>query len=214
MEPDFWLDRWRENRTGFHNAAVNPLLREHYPKLNLRSSSRVFLPLCGKSLDIGWLRNQGHHVVGIELSELAVKAAFESLEVSPDISRHGPLTRYAASAIELYVGDFFELTGSQLGPIDAVYDRAALIALPAAMRSRYAAHIQTLCPSAQQLLISLTYDVDQANGPPFSLEPEEIIALYSDTHECSEVAQHYEENGLRGQIPVTERVWHLMPKTI
>ncbi|MEM6986956.1 MAG: thiopurine S-methyltransferase, partial [Pseudomonadota bacterium] len=169
MDHEFWLSRWRDERIGFHESTVNPLLVDYLASLELVAPSRLFVPLCGKSLDLGWLRAQGHSVVGIELAESAVRAVFEALRETPDVTDLGALKRYRGEAIELFVGDFFDLSAEQLGPIDAVYDRAALIALPMPMRAHYASRLVTLCASAPQLLITLDYDQTEIEGPPFSV---------------------------------------------
>ena len=138
MDHEFWHIRWREGRTGFHEGAPNDLLVAHLPALDLKPGAHVFLPLCGKTVDLDWLEAQGFHVTGVELNALAVAAVFERLGRHPDITRHGDLTRYRAGNITLWVGDILTLDAAQIGPVDAVYDRAALVALPETMRPDYA----------------------------------------------------------------------------
>ena len=65
MEPDFWLERWSEGRIGFHLPRVNPHLERHHDVLSPRC--RVLVPLAGKTLDLWWLREQGHEVTAVEL---------------------------------------------------------------------------------------------------------------------------------------------------
>ena len=209
MDHDFWLSRWRDERIGFHESTVNPLLVDHLASLQLDPTSRLFVPLCGKSLDLGWLRAQGHQVVGIELAESAVRAAFEALRETPDVTDLGALKRYRGEAIELFVGDFFDLSAEQLGAVDAIYDRAALIALPMPMRAHYASRLFTLCAGAPQLLITLEYDQSQIDGPPFSVGPEHLRSLYADHYDCEQLLSNHLVKGLKGQVDVTERVWRL-----
>lgn len=125
MEPQFWLERWQRNEIGFHQDAPHAALARHWPALELPQASRVFVPLAGKSRDLLWLAERGHEVVGIELSELAVQQFRQELAAAPQ-----PWHR----RIDLRCGDFFALDAAALGPIDAIFDRAALVALPAAMR--------------------------------------------------------------------------------
>lgn len=172
MESSFWLERWAEGRTGFHNPAVNPLLQRHHAAV-LAGRGRVLVPLCGKSLDLWWLREQGHEVVGAELSERAVAAFFDEAGVSPSRGAEGPLTAWRAEGLTVYQGDFFELTGR----FDAVWDRAALVALPPPMRARYAAHLRALV-RGPGLLVTFEYDQARRDGPPFSVAEPEVLNHY------------------------------------
>ncbi|MEM0898729.1 MAG: thiopurine S-methyltransferase [Pseudomonadota bacterium] len=186
MDKQFWLDRWRNDRIGFHEGKPNSLLVKHFGKLTLRQKQTIFLPLCGKAVDIDWLLQQGVHVVGIDLSPLAIKAVFERLGALPEVIvisetvtkfKHGPLT--------LFTGDFFALTKDTLGPVDAVYDRAALVALPPDMRVRYAGHLRTITGGATQLLITFAYDQAEMEGPPFSVPTCEVDEHYGSNFNIS-----------------------------
>src|SRR3546814_8142059 len=88
MDPDFWQQRWRDNRIGFHRDGVLPLLEKHWPSLGLATGSRVFVPLCGKSLDMAWLAARGHRVLGVELSPLAVGQFFDENGLAPRSEEH------------------------------------------------------------------------------------------------------------------------------
>lgn len=190
MDVNFWHQRWQNSEIGFHRDDANPMLRRFWPQLNLSSGSRVLVPLCGKSLDLLWLRSAGHRVVGVELSELAVSQFFEEAGLTPEVSECGELRLWQADGIELYCGDFFELSGAHLGQVGAIYDRAALIALPGAMRQRYVEHLHSLAEAARGLLITLEYDQRLADGPPFSVTGEEVAQLYRGR---IEVAALYQE---------------------
>src|SRR4051794_31040757 len=171
MTDDYWLERWREGRTGFHLADVNPLLVEHGAVLS--EATRVLVPLCGKSADLEWLVTHGYEVVGVELVELAAQAFFAERGLAPTRRADGAFVVYEHGNLAIWVGDFFATTGAQLGLFDAAYDRAAMIALPPELRKSYAAHLQTLLtPKAKLLLVTLHFDV--AGGPPFSVPPEEV----------------------------------------
>ena len=159
MEHSFWHDRWATNQIGFHQPAANPLLVTHCAALALPSAGRVLLPLCGKTLDIAWLLAAGYQVVGVELSELAVQQLFAELGATPCIQvLNDALQRYETDKLTVFVGDIFALNREQLGPVDAIYDRAALVALPATLRSRYASHLTAISAGARQLLISFDYE--------------------------------------------------------
>ena len=180
MQPEFWQDRWASNQIGFHQHEVNPYLQRHWPVLGLPVGVKVLVPLCGKSLDLVWLKSQGYPVMGVELSEQAVEAFFSEQELVPHISQQGAFKVYQASMIELWCGDFFSLDAGALAGCSAVYDRAALIALPPLMRAQYAEHLNTLLPSGcQGLLITLDYDQGQKAGPPFAVTDEEVQVLFA-----------------------------------
>ena len=141
MQPEFWQDRWASNQIGFHQREVNPYLQRHWPVLGLPVVVKVLVPLCGKSLDLLWLAGQGHQVLGIELSQTAVEDFFSEQQLAPEVSDAGAFKVYRAGAIELWCGDFFALTARDVADCAALYDRAALIALPPPMRERYGAHL-------------------------------------------------------------------------
>ncbi len=181
MQPEFWQQRWQEGRIGFHRKEVMPLLAQHWPSLDLPHGSRVLVPLAGKSLDMLWLAGQGHHVIGVELSALAVEQFFAEHRLSPRISEHAYGRRYAADGIELICGDVFDLPGELLADCAGIYDRAALIALPADMRQRYAAELYGRLPvGCRGLLITMEYPQAEKAGPPFSVTGEEVERLYAD----------------------------------
>ncbi len=180
MQPEFWHKRWQSNQIGFHLPEVNPYLQRFWPQLALEEGARVLVPLCGKSLDLLWLARQGHEVLGIELSEKAVEDFFSEHHFDPNVSEQGPFKVYRAGSIELWCGDFFELTAGDVADCTALYDRAALIALPPAMRQQYAAHINRIMPrESSGLLITLDYDQAQMDGPPFAVLDDEVQGLFA-----------------------------------
>ena len=178
MEPDFWHERWQQNRIGFHQEKPLPLLLKHWPSLGLAAGSRVFVPLCGKSLDMPWLAERGHRILGVELSELAVQQFFQERGLEPETrdTRYG--RHYTAGPYELIVGDAFALDAEALAGCAAVYDRAALIALPPDLRQRYATtawrHLPAGCAG---LLVTLEYPQAEKDGPPFSVDEAEVREL-------------------------------------
>ena len=208
-DPDFWHSRWQENRIGFHQAQANALLRAHLGALDLEPGARIFLPLCGKTRDIGWLLSQGYSVTGVELSALAVEQLFDDLDVTPRITQHMNLRRYSAETIDIFTGDVFDLTTNILGSVDAIYDRAALVALPRDTRPRYGAHLARITGTAPQFLICFEYDQSLMDGPPFSTDASEVARVYGQTYTLTDHAAQEVEGGLKGKIPATERVWLL-----
>ena len=209
MDANFWQQRWEKNETAFHQSEANPLLVKHFENLSLVKGSRIFLPLCGKTLDIPWLLSQGYRVAGAELSELAVAQLFTKLGVTPKVSEVGQAYHYSATNIDIFVGDIFNLSEYTLGPVDATYDRAALVALPKEMRDRYTLHIREITHQAPQLLICFEYDQSSMEGPPFSVNDEEVRKQYGDHYNITLVASTEVSGGLKGKYAAEEHVWLL-----
>jgi thiopurine S-methyltransferase len=209
MEPSFWHNRWQTNQTGWHERIVNPLLIAHFPSLNVPPGGRVFVPLCGKSLDLGWLMSQGYAVAGAELSELAVTQLFAELGIEPRIREVGKHRLFRGEKIDIFVGDLFDLSREILGPVDAIYDRAALVALPKPIRARYAAHLKALTALAPQIVIGYEYDQSVVPGPPFSVTAHELHRHYSDSYALALLAHVEVSGGLKGKCPATEHIWRL-----
>ncbi|OUR67893.1 hypothetical protein A9Q73_04620 [Bermanella sp. 47_1433_sub80_T6] len=182
METKFWEERWHKNEIGFHLPQVHSWLKSQWASLleqgKVSPQRRVFVPLCGKTLDIGYFLELGHRVVACELSEKAVQQLFAQLDLEPKISAWGKGLCYEADNLCVYVGDFFALNAKTLGQVDYIYDRAALIALPEPMRHEYAAKLMDSCPQAKMLLITLDYPQAQMSGPPFAVSEQEVLAHY------------------------------------
>jgi len=190
MQPAFWHNRWENDLIGFHQQQVNPYLQQYWPALGIAPGARVLVPLCGKSLDMAWLAAQGHDVLGVELSERAVKDFFSEHEQEPQVSQQGAFMVYRSEGIELWCGDFFALTAGDVRGCAGLYDRAAIIALPPAMRERYVAHLQQLLPSpCKGLLITLDYDQAVTDGPPFAVPDEEVERLFGEHWQLAIAAQ-------------------------
>jgi len=209
MDPSFWHQRWEKNEIAFHEGKANPLLVKHFHELSLAKGRRVFVPLCGKTLDISWLLSHGYRVAGAELSQLAIEQLFLELGVQPEISQVGEVEAWSAKNIDVVVGDIFALSRKILGPVDVVYDRAALVAFPEEMRKRYTAHLTEITGKAPQLLICYEYDQRLVEGPPFSVSNEEVKRHYSDKYELTLSASTDVSGGLKGKCPARENVWLL-----
>ena len=174
MEPEFWHQRWAAGQIGFHQRKVNPYLIRHWPELHLAPGSAVLVPLCGKSHDLRWLAEQGHAVMGVELSRDAVAAFFAEQGLIPDVSQAGAFEVWRSGRITVWCGDFFALTANDTQHCTALYDRAALIALPPAMRLRYQAHLARLLVQGAGLIVTLDYPQAQLPGPPFAVAEDEV----------------------------------------
>ncbi|MFT3756652.1 MAG: thiopurine S-methyltransferase [Pseudoxanthomonas sp.] len=179
MNPDFWLQRWQENQIGFHQSAPTPWLLKHWPSLNLSQGAQVFVPLCGKSLDMAWLAAQGHRVLGVELSPLAVQQFFAEHGLQPEISTSKYGQHFVASNIEIILGDAFALDDEVLRDCAGVFDRAAIIALPPALRQRYAHDLYAKLPhGCRGVLVTLEYPQAEFAGPPHAVPEDEVHALF------------------------------------
>jgi len=218
MDTHYWQARWERDQIEFHQDAVSPYLQQFLPELTLAPGACVFVPLCGKSRDMMWLSAQGYRVLGIEVSPLAVAAFFGEHGLQARRSPKGAFESWRSGAIEILCGDYFTLTAADLGGVAAVYDRAALIALPADLRRRYADHMQAVAPAnARILLVTLDYPQAEWAGPPFSVAPVEIEALFG---ERFTIQERYSEDALarkasfkdKGLTRLIERVSVLVPR--
>lgn len=216
MEADFWHRRWRKNQIAFHQRAFNPHLLKYWDRLGGGPGARVFVPLCGKSLDLLWLVERGHAVVGCEISEIAVASFFDEAGLTPRRTADGPIERWTAPSIEILLGDFFKLDRGLIGPVDLVYDRASLIAFPEAMRSKYVAALAGLMtPGTMMLLLTLEYSESEMDGPPFSVPETEVRDLFAGLAEVellesvTDAFQDFPTLGERGLSRLAEKVYRL-----
>lgn len=209
MEPDFWHKRWQNNQIGFHEDAPNTLLTRHFTALDVPAGAAVFVPLCGKTNDMPWLRAQNYRVIGAELSRLAVEQFFAERGLTPTISPAGKLKRFESEGVAIFLGDLFDLDRNTLGPVDAIYDRAALVALPEPMRERYTAHLLALTDGAPQLLVTFDYDQSLASPPPHSVSDAEVHKHYDARYRLELAEKRDVPGGLKGICPAQEAAWLL-----
>jgi thiopurine S-methyltransferase len=190
MNKEFWLERWTKSEIGFHQNEINPYLLRHWQELSRSGGNEVFVPLCGKSLDIVWLRQQGCAVLGVELSSIAVQDFFKENGQAPTHAFSEKFDSCEADGIRILCGDFFDLGKEDLAKVSLVYDRASLVALPLEMRERYARHLVDILPAATQiLLITFDYPQTEMQGPPFAVTVNEVEALYGKYAEVRLLAQ-------------------------
>jgi thiopurine S-methyltransferase len=208
LKHEFWHERWEQDQIGFHQQEINHYLTSHWAELGLPDGAPVFVPLCGKSLDMLWLREQGHPVFGIELSRKAVEAFFHENEIEPSVNETERFVEFSTDQLTLFAGDYFQLTTRDLGQIQAVFDRAALIALPPQMRGGYVSKMaELLSPGAHILLVTMQYPEGTLEGPPFSVEDEEVQALFGEAFSI-ENKGCWDAQGPRG-VAVQETVYLL-----
>lgn len=182
MEAAFWIKRWQEGRTGWHHSEVMPLLVKHWAALEVPRETRVLVPFCGKSLDMLWLAEQGLNVVGVEIASLAIEQFFAENQLAAKKRHAADGIHYTAGNIEIIQNDLFEIDTATLAACGAVYDRAAIIAQPAEQRQRYAQAIYGQLPhGCRGLMITLEYPQPEMDGPPFSVDADEVNRLFG-TH--------------------------------
>ena len=208
-----WESRWQEGRIGFHLPEVNPYLIRHYREFLKNSPENVFVPLCGKTLDLPWLANRAKKVVGVELVSKAVEEFFTENKIFHSIQSAGKLQLFKSDTIDIFKGDFFDLTQEHTGFFEAIYDRGSIVALDSPERQKYAEHLLSfLVPGGRLLLITLEYEQDQMSGPPFSVPDKEIEMLFSqygrlELFETSDILDiRLRNKGLDG---ILERVYQL-----
>ncbi len=218
MDAEFWHTRWHNNEIGFHQAKVNVYLQRYWPLLGLSPDSRILAPLCGKSLDMCWLLEQGYRVLGVELDSRAVESFFSENGLTSNCRKSGAFHAWRHPQIEILQGDFMALTDAQTADIRCVYDRAAMIALPPKMRRDYCRHLQEIIsPETEIFLITLEYPQAEMSGPPFSVTENEILAAYGEARElrCLESRDILPENQSfmeKGVTKMEEKVYHLVPR--
>jgi thiopurine S-methyltransferase len=215
MEADFWHTRWQDNRIAFHQGRANHYLVKYFHALNVPPGGRVFVPLCGKSVDMRWLGEQGCTVTGVELSDIAVRDFFHEQGIEATHRHDGAFQIREGAGIRLLAGDFFQLNSEHLAAASAVYDRAALVALPDEMRSRYVDHLLAILPpTAPMLLLTFEYSSHEMEGPPFSVDEAQVRALFGERRRVTRLEsleRLQEEQGLaeRGLTHLEEHAFLL-----
>lgn len=216
MNKEYWHQRWQSKEIGFNQLQPNKLMQRYFPSLKLKPGCRIFVPLCGQSLDMLWLAEQEYQVIAVELSQLACTAFFKENNIPFTITKLSDFVVYTSQAITIFCGDFFKINRSILGKIDAVYDRAALIALPKEVRKSYSEHLIELAVP-MIFLITTVYKQNEMKGPPFSVDEDEVNAVYNAHFHINQlyskqfnVPEHLQAKGLTKAI---EQAYHLIGKT-
>lgn len=200
MDPKFWLETWEENEIRFHQDDTEPRLKRYFADIK---PGRIFVPLCGKSLDMLWLIKKGWEVIGVELSPIASEAFFKENQIPCEKQKVGPFDVYVGKNIKIFCGDLFELKPEYIGSLSAVYDRACIIALPPEMRKKYAAHLKSILSLSQfdefrWLLLSMEYPQQLAEPPPHSVERAELDSLFLVEFKIQELERAVQSQGRKG----------------
>ena len=177
---NLWESRWQEDRIGFHRKEVNPYLVRFSDQLLYQNPDRVFVPLCGKTLDLYWLTTKTKKVIGVELVSKAVQDFFDENNIDYLVQQNETLQKFSSKSIDIHLGDFFDLNPEQTSSFKAIYDRASIVAIEKPERREYIDHlISFLDPAGRILLITLEYNQNQMEGPPYSVPAEEIESLFA-----------------------------------
>ncbi len=215
-----WQQCWRDNDIEFHQKTVNTALIRFWSALGLAPGDRIFVPLCGKSLDLLWLAAQGHSVIGVELSPIAVRALFKAGRMQPARRKLGKFTLWQSGRIDILCGDLFDLTASDLGNVAAVFDRASLTALPEDIRHAYLAQLLKIVPAACKILLLTTEEPEagETEDQPFAIA-EEISSLYARTYDIdlSHVESLFEADAdplIKERVRIEHKAYVMTPKSL
>lgn len=227
MDKQFWINCWENNSIGFHEERPNQLMTSHFEFFSKKLlGKRLFVPMCGKSNDMIWFMQQGYHVVGAELSQIAVEDFFDNLNISPKILETTQFKQFSAPNIDIFVGDIFKLSSNEIGNVDAVYDRAALVAWAPDMQQRYVQHIVDMTNHAPQLVLTFDFFNKQIEkmsskeliesykqGPPFFITLEQMTKLYSSHYTINCIDNTLSHHTIR-QIKPVESIWECRPRDL
>ena len=209
----FWLNRWQENKIGFHLNTYNRHLTDYIENNPLPAGSTIFVPLCGKSIDMIYLLDKDYKVIGVEISSIAVKSFFAENNIKYTIIRKNNFDIYSSlDGIEIYCGDFLYLNYIKFN-IDLVYDRASLVALPKEMRIKYVYILTKILKCSKMLVVSVFYPKNDMAGPPFSVNNKEFTLLFKDFEIKLLKSFLLEEDSKRLNISLfAENVYYLIGK--
>ncbi|MES0489573.1 MAG: thiopurine S-methyltransferase [Leptospirales bacterium] len=218
MDIKFWKERWEKGQTGFHQSEINLHLQTFWSSMGLKPGQRVFVPLCGKSLDLLWFLEKGFAVTGIEISEIAVNSFFEENNLQALEHNSEGMNYFNCKELSLICGDYYSLSSDMMEPIHAVYDRASLIAMPPEMRVSYAKHMgELVLPGTPILLVSIEYNQSEMSGPPFAVHSKEVDSLYENDFDVEiidtkDILNEYPQFRDRGLSGLKEVIYKLVRK--
>ncbi|KAI5622776.1 putative thiopurine S-methyltransferase, partial [Silurus asotus] len=225
MAPSEWEERWQEGRIGFHQPHVHQqvllllMLKDNLDKVLCgREQVRFFFPLCGKAVDMKWLADMGHVIVGVDISEIGIKQFFEEQNLEykeepvpaiPEAKVHlisiyllyelklrtlkyGTFFCFQSSdaKISLYKCNLYEFSSAIEGQFGGIWDRGSLVAINPCDRQKYASLIMSLMDKdCKYLLNTLEYNPELYKGPPFFVPEEVVKSLYGNACDIELVQQ-------------------------
>jgi len=214
MDTEFWQNAWdKSDEPGWQQKSPNALMKSYWASCGAMAGESVFIPLCGRSPDISWLLDFGHHIIGVDLAGAALEQFCSESGLAVTTEEHGEFTVYKAPRLTLYAGDFFSLPAGALGDVSRVYDRASIVAMPPHMRQRYVSKLRSLTPTdAEIFTIAMTYDQKKMKGPPFSVDDAELQSFFADGYEIAVLGREIGDMRRRGLDYLEETAYRLLPK--
>lgn len=191
MNKKNWLEKWKKKETKFDQMQVNPYLIKYEKIFESLEGKKIFIPLCGKSIDILWFLTHGAEVIGVEFSEVAIETFLsENNLIYKKVDKH-PFIFYHADSLKFICGDLFQLEKNDVGEFDWIYDRASLIALDDMARVQYANKIFQLSSNQSKMfLITLSYGTTTLEPPPYSVTDEEVYSLFSKNFQIATLSKN------------------------
>ncbi|KAM9307702.1 putative thiopurine S-methyltransferase [Gastrophryne carolinensis] len=169
---DNWKRNWEIGKIVFHEKEKHPLLVEFLDEMiNGRQKLNIFFPLCGKNVDMKWLAEKGHTIVGVDISEIGLKQFFEEQSVPfveeavPDIPG-AKVFKSTSENISLYCCSIYQISDSVIGKFDGIWDRGSLVAINLIERQRYVdIMLSLLNQDCRYLLITVDFNPALIQGP-------------------------------------------------
>lgn len=161
--PAFWSERFEQDFKPWDYGNV-PMQLQQFVAQSVRPYATL-IPGCGTGYEVACLSEAGWQVTAIDFSAAAVEAARKLL---------GPL------AVRVVQADFFEFSPAH--PVELIYERAFLCALPPRMRAAIVARWAELLPPGG-LLVGFFYFDESPKGPPFGITREELETLMAPAFE-------------------------------
>lgn len=164
--PDFWCKRFGEGVTPWDAGKV-PMAFVDFVGAQT-TPLNTLIPGCGSAWEAAHLAELGWPVTALDFSPLAIEKAREVLGDSP---------------VKLVCADFFTFAPRQ--PLDLIYERAFLCALPRKLWADWGKQVAELLPSGARLA-GFFFLCDQPKGPPFGILPAQLDELLRPNFELIE----------------------------
>lgn len=183
---DHWLDAWNRGLTPWSDPGINQYLRDNLAKLRLTTGCTILVPMCGDSADMVWLAEQGHNVVGIDISHLAIESFFSQATIAYNKIGNVYTSKNTPLNITIINENIFNTELLSTFSFDAIYDKGALVTVPHKHKPKYILRMHKLAPRAKILLITAYYRQAPGYGaPPFLESVESVQSLYREHYSFS-----------------------------
>merc|ERR1712071_145075 len=179
-----WDGKWKANKSPRHKNEINDFLATHFSHVTkIKNPARILVPLCGKAVDMKWMYDSGHSVVGIEGVEEPIIQFFteQNLEYRKEMVGNCPCYSTEDGRLKIFQSDLLLIDPEVVGKFDGVWDRGSLVAIYQEDREKYAELLKKLlAESFSYLIATMVYDQSQFPGPPRSVPVEEITKMFGD----------------------------------